>query len=111
MSTVLNDPLLNPQAQQPDKLSPQITAQFEQELASLSAALEQKLPGFKEYLIKIDRILKSYPEITYLLKEEQIGIIVSGLKQEADIQFFTKEQKATKSKAGKFEVTGGGDDF
>lgn len=86
-------------------LSPEKVAMFENELLLLQDNLEKNLPGYKDVLKKIDKILKANPEITYVLKPEQIGLITKGLIKEADLQLFMKETK-TRGSNKKLEFTG-----
>lgn len=89
-------------------LAPEKVQAFEQELTLLSQNLEQNLPDYKNSLRKIDKILKANPEITYVLKPEQIGLITKGLIKEADLTLFMKE---TKTKASKKLDYSGEDDI
>lgn len=86
-------------------LAPEKVAMFENELLLLQDNLEKNLPGYKDVLKKIDKILKANPEITYVLKPEQIGLITKGLIKEADLQLFMKETK-TRGSNKKLEFTG-----
>ena len=93
-----------PMAEAKEILSPEKVALFQGQLNELSISLEQALPGYKDNLKQIDRILKSYPEIAHVLSEDQIGLIVKGLMKEADLQFFAKEKKEGGGKKGKAKV-------
>lgn len=56
-------------------------------LSDLAAAIEQNAPGYKSILLQIDKILRTYKELTYLLNEDEIQVIVSGLIKDSDAQF------------------------
>lgn len=57
-------------------------------LTELETALEAGDPNFRTHLRTIDKILRSYPELTYLLAPEAIGTICKGLIHESDAMFF-----------------------
>ncbi len=78
------------------------TAKFVANMASLHTALEAKAPGIAGYLRDINRNLNQYQELTHLLNDEQIGVIVSGLLFMSDTQIATV--KAT-SKRGALDMT------
>lgn len=63
------------------------------EIKKLSDVIEQNAPGYKEILFKIDKILRSYKELTYMLTEEEIGVIIFGLQKDSDIQFMQASGK------------------
>lgn len=71
------------------------------EIQKLSAAIEANAPGYKEVLFKIDGILRGYKELTYMLTEEEIGVIIQGLQKDSDIQFITTAKSSGGGKSGK----------
>lgn len=73
---------------------------IKEEIQKLSVAIEANAPEYKEVLFKIDKILRSYKELTYMLEEEEIGIIVAGLQKDSDIQFASNSKSSGGGKVG-----------
>jgi hypothetical protein len=67
-------------------------------IAELQAAILQSHPTMPTLLQAIHRILKSDPENVTLMSEEDIGILVSGLKKQTMTEITTAVLK-TNSKA------------
>lgn len=83
-----------------DAVQAGIVARFTQELDAMTNALEQRLPGLSGQLIKINDLLRSYPETVAMLRPEQIGQLMRGVIQESKQQF-TIAAVAGRGNAGK----------
>ena len=73
------------------------------EIQKLGDAIEKNAPEYKTILRQVDKILLGYPELTYMLKEEEIGTIIFGLQKDSDFQFTaaSKSSGGGKGKGGK----------
>jgi len=78
-----------------------MTAAFEiqEKLAALENALVEKLPDIKNLLRDIHRNLKADPELVTLLSEEEVGILVTGLKKQTGNEIATTALKKGGGKA------------
>lgn len=74
------------------------------QLAELEAALNDKQPGFKTILRDIHTKLRQDPAIVTLLSDEEIGQILAGLKQHAQVEIIAPKEKKTASKEQKARV-------
>jgi hypothetical protein len=59
-------------------------ASFIQQLDTLQEQLQKQLPGYEYSLREIHRNLSSDPALLHILKPEQIGTIVAGLKKKTN---------------------------
>ena len=71
---------------------------FMDNLESLSDSIIAKAPNIGEYLHLIHRNLSKYPELTHLLEDEQIGIVVSGLLKLTNTELAIKATKVKGTK-------------
>lgn len=62
-------------------------------IAELQKSLEQNLPGYSLLLKQIHGALSKQPELTYMLGDEKIAVIIGGLEK-----FHKKEITETKDK-------------
>lgn len=94
---------MNTQISNPPTLlaSPAITDttayMLREKVAELSAALLERHPRMPTLLREIHTTLSKYPEQVTLLAEEDIAIIVSGLKVQTGVEFATAAASAKPS--------------
>ncbi len=74
---------------------------FMSSLSSLQDQLLANAPGMPSYLRQIHQNLKQYPELTHLLDDSQIKIIVSGLlkKTNTDMAAVATKKRGSKKSA------------
>lgn len=82
----------------------QVDHPIRMQLAELEAALNDKQPGFKTILRDIHTKLRQDPAIVTLLSDEEIGQILAGLKQHAQVEIIAPKEKKTASKEQKARV-------
>lgn len=87
--------------------------ELQQKLISLEAALTQRSPQIKVLCQEIHRTLKQQPENVTLLSEEEIAIVVGGLKVQTLTEFAvsTTKKPATANKSLKAALATGADDL
>lgn len=70
-------------------------------IADLQKAMEEKLPGFKDQLRTIHKMLKDHDvaDLKHMLTDEQVGVIVRGLSQHTGVVI--AESKVAKGGKGK----------
>lgn len=66
-------------------------------IAELQAALLAKHPQLPNMLRKIHAQVRQDPELATLLDEEEIGVIVNGLKVQTQTEIVTSKEKAATS--------------
>lgn len=76
---------------------------FIRNLRDLDAAVVEKTPDIRRFSTLIRENLEQYPELTHILSEEQLGIIVSGVLTTANVDTAPKS-KAAKTKASKKKI-------
>lgn len=59
--------------------------QFRQRVTQLREALQAQSPGYEQYLFAIHKQLSNDEEMTHLLSEEEIGVIVAALSKKKNI--------------------------
>lgn len=69
--------------------------QLKEKLVRLESQLLEAHPQLPILLREIHTTLKSDPEIVTILTEEEIGIIVSGLKRQTNTEIAVKAAKKT----------------
>lgn len=74
---------------------------FKEGLASLSRALKDETPseGIKRILIQLKESLRNYPQIVHELLDEDVGVLVAGIKRISDVILVKDTAKQTKKKA------------
>ena len=72
---------------------------LKEKVADLSAALLERHPRMPTLLQEIHKALQLQPENVTLMTEEELAIIVDGLKMQTGVQFATSAVKESK-KAG-----------
>lgn len=70
-----------------EAITQQHLREFLDELSAMQNAMEQKLPGLSGQLIKLNDLLRTYPETVALLRPEDIGLLMRGVIQESKVQF------------------------
>lgn len=70
-----------------DAVAKGILDRFTAELNAMTNALENRLPGLSGQLVKINDLLRTYPDTVALLRPEQIGELMRGVIQESKQQF------------------------
>lgn len=82
------------------------TDQIKEKIAALQDALLSKHPTMPTLLRDIHTLLNQYPEQVVLLTEEEISVIVSGLKDKAGITLAAsvKAPSAAKSLTAKLKT-------
>lgn len=65
----------------------------------LQESLRQSIPGYESLLFIIHRQLSKDPELTHLLKPEQIGTIVEAMKKKKNIVLVEEKAKKLGKKA------------
>ena len=73
-------------------------AQFDKELQDMIYALEKELPELSTQHQKLNRMLRQYPELTYLLSEDQIHNLMRGVIKESSVQFVISKPKKSLGK-------------
>jgi hypothetical protein len=81
------------------------TIAIKSKIADLSAALLDKNPRMPMLLRDIHTHISKDPELATLISEEEIGIIVSGLKVQTNTELVTTATKAASSIAGKKKMS------
>jgi hypothetical protein len=74
-----------------------------EQLRELDAATIEKTPEIPRLGVAIRKNLEQYPELTHILSEDQLGIIVSGYLVHAGVETAPKG-KAAKSKAANVKI-------
>lgn len=80
------------------ELSDQFKEQFHMKLASLDAMLKAYDPNMGNLLTEIHGQLISIPELTYMLKEEEIGQIVEASKRVMKVEIMANTPKKSLKK-------------
>ena len=78
--------------------------EVKEKLASLEAALLEKLPTMPTILRDIHRSLKADPDVVTLLTEEEIAILINGLKKQTGTVVATSALKAPRKALSKLTV-------
>jgi hypothetical protein len=78
-----------------------ISQQISESVSSLQAALLSTHPDISSILRTIHTTLKANPDCVTLLSEDEIGIIISGLKQQTNTEIATSISKGGKGKGVK----------
>lgn len=63
--------------------------QTSQKISDLQAMLQQQAPGYENLLQQIHTILAKDPDLSHMLTDEQVGIVVSGLSKKTGIVIAT----------------------
>lgn len=71
--------------------------QIQNNILQLREALVSAYPQIPSLLQTIHRQLKADPEVTTLLTEEEISIVVNGLKRQTATELVTKTSSAAKT--------------
>lgn len=71
------------------------------QLADLEQALEQRLPGMKTMLADIYKQMKNEPDVVTVMSEEEIAVVVRGLKVYANAEI-PVSKSASKTKKPKY---------
>lgn len=74
---------------------------FKEGLATLRKALSDETPseGIKRILIQLKESLRNYPQIVHELLDEDVGVLVGGIKRISDVILVKDTAKQTKKKA------------
>ncbi len=74
---------------------------FKAGLSSLSTALHEEVPNetIRSLLISLKESLKNFPQIVHELKDEDVGILVAGIKRISDVILVGDKAKQVKKKA------------
>ncbi len=67
-------------------------------IAHLQQMLETAAPGIENYLMEINEDLRQYPELTFMLSDEQIAPIYSAIMKREGIALAVKASKKKGSK-------------
>ena len=78
--------------------------EFFQRVADLQQALDDAEPGLAGHVQKIHQDLQKMPELVHVLTDEQIAVIVSGLRVQSGISITTAKPKAKKAKLADLEI-------
>ena len=70
--------------------------QVQERIVNLSIALTNAHPTISSLLREIHTQLKADPEVVTLLSEEEIAVVVSGLKRQTATEIATSALKTTK---------------
>lgn len=73
-------------------------------IQELQAALDERLPGFPLLLRDIHNTLRQDPEVTTLLTDEEISVIVKGLETHAAVTIVDSKAKKASSRGGSKKV-------
>lgn len=76
-------------------------AKFQTRIKHLEILMEKSLPGYEQLLREIHRQLAADENLLHILKDEEIGVIISGLAQRKNIIIATTAQKAAAKKSSK----------
>lgn len=75
-----------------------LNEQIKEKILSLESALQSQHPTMPSLLQEIWKTLKANPDCVTLLTEEEIGVVVNGLKQQTRTEIATTALKS-KSKS------------
>ena len=78
-----------------------ISEQIKEKILSLESALASQHPTFPVLLREIHQTLKQNPDCVTLLTDEEIGVIVNGLKRQTSTEIATVAIKNSKTKSVK----------
>lgn len=67
--------------------------EVQEKLASLEISLLESTPGMATLLRDIHRSLKQDPDIITILEDEEVAILVKGLKKQTGVEIATKAAK------------------
>lgn len=73
---------------------------LQSKITHLAEALKEVSPAMPNILREIHTTLKGFPEVVTLLTEEEIGVIVSGLCKQSNINLVPIVAKTSKSLVG-----------
>lgn len=76
-----------------------ISEQISEKLLQLDSALKSQHPTYPVLLREIHKTLKAYPENVTLLSDEEIGVLVNGLKRQTSTEIATVAIKNSKTKS------------
>lgn len=79
--------------------------QVQEKIAQLSTALLEAHPRIPVLLKEIHTHLRTDPEIVTLLKEEEIQVVVNGLKKQTNTEIATAILKSSSSKKSLKNIT------
>ena len=85
--------------------SPDPAYVIREKLATLEQALLDASPNMPTLLRDIHRELKADPDIVTILSEEEVAVLVKGLKKQTSTEIATKAVKTTKKAASKITVS------
>lgn len=74
-----------------------VSYEFQEKVAALQAAILSSHPSLPVLLRTIHTQLRKDPEIVTLLSEDEIGIIVNGLKRQTQVELVTTTVKPASS--------------
>lgn len=92
------------------KVNPDLPFDLQEKLADLHGKIIDKHPAMPSLLRDIHSTLAQYPENVTLLSEQDIGIIVSGLKAHTQVQIVASTSKSAKSASLKKKISAMSDD-
>lgn len=72
-------------------------AELQEKIIQLDQALKQKHPAMESLLQTIHRNLDKDPELTHLLKEEDIAVIIMGLEEKTKTKIIDDTVKSAAS--------------
>lgn len=70
-------------------------------ISTLQSQLQTNAPGYESLLHKIHRALAADEDLSHILSEEQIGVVVAGLSRRKNIVIFAEKAKSTSKSASK----------
>ena len=75
---------------------------FKEGLSTLQESLSKEVPveDVRKILISLKESLRNYPQIVHELLDEDVGVLVAGIKRISNVVLVKDETKQTKKKAG-----------
>lgn len=70
-----------------------VLEQFDKELKGMIYALNNALPELSTQHQKLNRMLRQFPELTYMLSEDQVCDLMRGVIKESSVQFVVSKPK------------------
>lgn len=93
-------PAINPVSEQASKLG----FELREKVLALEQALLERHPRMPVLLREIHTVLRAQPENVTLFSEDEIAILVSGLKIQTGVEFAASAVKGTGSKAASAKI-------
>lgn len=81
-----------------------ITQELQDKLISLEEALESEIPSYAIHLRDIQKMIQADPNQVTILSDQEMSVIVSGLKKLRDVSFVSSKKQTEKKKISSFTL-------